>query len=146
MKNYKFIIEGNSYEVSVNGIEDSKADITVNGKAYSVEIVGEAIAEKPVSKPRPVKKENVANTQPKADIPKPKSGGNSKAVLSPLPGVILELKVKQGDTVKKGDIVLIMEAMKMENNISTEFEGVISTIKVSKGQSVMQNDVLVEID
>jgi len=141
MKNFKFKINENEYEVAINEVVDNTAHIQVNGKDYTVEL------EKKADKPEPIvrkpKVQAVKNepVQPKSTVP----SGNVKTVLSPLPGLILDLKVKEGDKVSKGTVVLIMEAMKMENNIATEFEGVVSSVKVKAGQSVLQNDVLVEI-
>ena len=142
MKNFKFKINGNDYEVAIDEIVDNIAQIQVNGVNYSVEL--EKSEEKPapvVRKPKPqaVKNEPVQ--------PKPASSGASlKTVLSPLPGIILDIKVKEGDKIAKGTTVLVMEAMKMVNNIASEFEGVVSAIKVKTGQSVLQSDVLVEIE
>ena len=142
MKNFKFKINGNDYDVVINEVEENIAKIEVNGQSYEVEL--EKKEEKPtpiVRKPKPqsVKNEPV---QPKAST----SSGNLKSINSPLPGNILDIKVKEGDKVSKGTIVLIMEAMKMENNIVSEFDGVVAAIKVKTGQSVLQNDVLVEIE
>jgi glutaconyl-CoA/methylmalonyl-CoA decarboxylase subunit gamma len=142
MKNFKFKINGNDYEVAIDEIVDNIAQVQVNGVNYAVEL--EKNEEKPapvVRKPKPqaVKNEPVQ--------PKPSgSGASLKSVLSPLPGVILDIKVKEGDKIAKGTTVLVMEAMKMENNIASEFEGVVSAIKVKTGQSVLQSDVLVEIE
>lgn len=141
MKNFKFKINGNDYEVAIDEIVDNNANVEVNGVKYVVELEKQADKPQPiVRKPRPqaVKNEPV---QPKASTP----SGNVKSVLSPLPGVILDVKVKEGDKISKGTTVLIMEAMKMENNIVSEFDGVVTALKVKNGQSVLQNDVLVEI-
>jgi len=67
-------------------------------------------------------------------------------VKAPLPGNIIEIKVNVGDEVKKGDILLIMEAMKMENNVLSEKEGIVRNVSVSAGQSILQNDILIEIE
>jgi len=141
MKNFKFKINGNEYEVAINEVVENTAHIQVNGKDYTVEL------EKKADKPQPIvrkpKVQTVKNepVQPKTSV----SSANIKSVLSPLPGVILDVKVKEGDKVAKGTTVLVMEAMKMENNIATECEGVVSSVKVKNGQSVLQNEVLIEI-
>jgi biotin carboxyl carrier protein len=142
MKNFKFKINSNEYEVAIEGIVENIAHIQVNGSKYQVEL--EKKADKPapiVRKPRPqaVKNDPV---EPKAAA----SSGNVRAINSPLPGNILDVKVSAGDKVTKGTIVLIMEAMKMENNIVSEFEGIVSAVKVKVGQSVLQNEVLIEIE
>ena len=141
MKNFKFKINGNDYEVTINDIEENIGKINVNGVDYSVELEKKDQTPKPIvrkPKPQTVKNEPV---QPKPQT----STANLKSVLSPLPGVILDIKVNEGDKIEKGAVVLNMEAMKMENNIASEFEGVVTAIKVKTGQSVLQNDVLVEI-
>lgn len=141
MKNFKFKINGNEYDVAINDIVDNIAQIQVNGLNYDVELEKKADKPEPIiRKPRvqAVKNEPV---QPKVTT----SSASLKSVLSPLPGVILEIKVKEGDKIAKGSTVLVMEAMKMENNIASEFEGVVTAVKVKTGQSVLQNDVLVEV-
>ncbi|MDD3740478.1 MAG: acetyl-CoA carboxylase biotin carboxyl carrier protein subunit [Bacteroidales bacterium] len=141
MKNFKFKINGNDYEVAINEVVENTAHIQVNGQDYAVEL------EKKADKPEPIVRKPKAQTVKNEPVqPKPQNAGASvKSVLSPLPGLILDVKVKEGDKVAKGTTVLVMEAMKMENNIATEFEGVVSSVKVKNGQSVLQNEVLVEI-
>jgi len=145
MKDFKFKINGNLYEVSVGAIEDSMAEVIVNGQTHRVEVLSEVEAPKPKPVISPAAKPKATEPAIAKTVAEPKAAGKGKPVMSPLPGLILEMKVKEGDIVKKGDILLVMEAMKMENNILTEFDGTISSVKVSKGQAVMQNDVLVEI-
>jgi len=143
MKNFKFKIRGNVYEVNVNNFEDETVDIEVNGTSYKVEVQREIKTSKTPRLVRP----NVVHTvnTDKARTNKPderKGAGNIKA---PLPGTILELKVKEGDAVKVGDTLLIMEAMKMENNIKSDKEGVIEEIHVAVNDSVLEGDCLVRI-
>jgi biotin carboxyl carrier protein len=143
MKNYKFTIRGNQFDVEIKNIDGNIADIEVNGTEYKVEIQKEI-------------KTTKTPTIVRADLPKPENvrkadaeAGKSKPttqVKAPLPGNIIQLKIKEGDTVKKGDILLVMEAMKMENNVLSEKDGVVRSIKVSNGQAVLQNDVLIEIE
>ncbi len=142
MKNFKFKINSNQYDVTINDIQDNIGNINVNGVDYTVELEKNENAPTPiVRKPRT---QQTAKNEPVQ--PKPQSSTASlKSVLSPLPGLILDIKVKEGDKIEKGTVVLIMEAMKMENNIASEFEGVVTAIKVKTGQSVLQSDVLVEI-
>ena len=78
-------------------------------------------------------------------IPKNIVSGGTK-ILAPLPGTILQIMAKIGDEVKKGDNLLVLEAMKMETNIPAEKDGVVTAIKVNVSDNVLQNDVLVEID
>ena len=142
MKNFKFKINANDYDVTIEEIVENIAHIQVNGSKYEVELEKKETKPQPIiRKPRPqaVKNEPV---QPKAKS----SSGNVKAINSPLPGNILEIKVSEGDSITKGAVVLIMEAMKMENNIICEYDGIVSAIKVKTGQSVLQNDILIEIE
>lgn len=139
MKNYKFTINGNEYEVEILNFEDNSAKIEVNGTPYEVEIQQEV---KKTKTPKLVR-----SAVPKTDgnIKKVASSG-SQVIKAPLPGNILEIKVKAGDAVKKGDKLLIMEAMKMENNVLAEKDGTVKDVKVNNGDSVLQGDVLVEIE
>ncbi len=143
MKNFKFKINGNDYDVTVNEIVENIAHLEVNGSKYEVEL-------EKTAKPAPVVRRATPKATKEAPVqakPQASAGsGNGKPILSPLPGNILELKVNQGDKVSKGTVVMIMEAMKMENNIVSEFDGVVSAIKVRVGQSVLQNDVLIEVE
>lgn len=138
MKNYKFTISGHTYEVDILEIEGDLAKIEVNGTPYMVEIHQQVRHQKTPTLVRPVMKE------PHKNIEK-KEAGSRLAVKSPLPGIILELSVKEGDMVKKGQKLAVMEAMKMENEIKAEKDGEIVAVKVSQGQSVLQDEVLIEI-
>ena len=103
-------------------------------------------AQKVVVKPvaRPV---TTAPAAPTAPVVKPAAASSGKSgVKSPLPGVILDIKVNVGDTVKKGQVVIILEAMKMENNINADKDGKITAINVSKGESVLEGTDLVIIE
>ncbi len=143
MKKYKFTIRGNEYDVQIHNIEDNTAEIEVNGTTYNVDIHKEVKVTKTPklvrTKIEPSSEGHTAKTSSPAEH---KGGGLIKA---PLPGTILELKVSAGDSVKVGDTLLIMEAMKMENNIKADREGKIESIKVNAGDSVLEGDVLIEI-
>ena len=139
MNNFKYTINGNVYKVVVNRIEDTVAEVEVNGTSYKVEMN------------KPTKKQIVTINRPAqttaAPILKPQSTGlASTSLRSPLPGVILEIFCKAGDSVKKGQKVLILEAMKMENTINAEKDGVVKEIKVNKGDSVLEGAELVIIE
>ena len=138
MKTYNFTIRGNKYTVNINSFEDNVIELEVNGTPYSVELEQEV---KTVKTPKLVRPEKIRTEEKKIQD----TSGTSK-VMAPLPGTILKLTKKEGDTVKKGDVVLIMEAMKMENNILAEKDGTIKTIRVSEGETVLQGDVLLEIE
>ena len=136
MKEYKYKINGNAYKVTIGDIEDNIAHVEVNGTPYKVEMEkAPKVAVKPVV------------AAPTAPVVKPAAASTGKSgVKSPLPGVILDIKVNVGDTVKKGQVIIILEAMKMENNINADKDGKITAINVSKGESVLEGTDLVIIE
>ena len=138
MKEYKYTINGNEYKVTIGEIEGNIANVEVNGTAYKVEMEQKAEEVKPVA--RPVARPAVT---PAA---RPATNTGKSAVKSPLPGVILDIKVNVGDTVKRGQTVLILEAMKMENNINADKDGKITAINVKAGESVLEGTDLVVIE
>lgn len=146
MKEYKFKIHGNEYEVSINSVEDNIADVTVNGTQYEVEIEGKASKVSKITKPTPSTSSaaTTAEVISTAKAAAKKSAGTA-AVKSPLPGVIVDLKVREGDQVKAGQHLLVLEAMKMENNIDADRDGIIVELKVNKGDSVLEGDTLLTI-
>ena len=143
MKEYKYTINGNKYEVAINGIEENVATVVVNGEEYKVEMEKE---------PEPVKKKVVVRPVAQPAEPAPAAGApagkinTNNAVKAPLPGVIVEIKVAVGDEVKAGDTVVVLEAMKMANNLDTEKAGKVMAILVSEGESVMEDTPLVVIE
>ncbi|MDY0254714.1 MAG: biotin/lipoyl-containing protein [Tenuifilaceae bacterium] len=145
MKNYKFTIHGNQYDVNVVSVEDNIAEVEVNGTSYKVEM------EKPIQQtktPKLVRATAVPSTDSHPAVTKtsaPSAPKGAGYVKSPLPGVILDLYVKEGEIVKKGQKLLCLEAMKMENNIDSDKDGKIVKINVNKGDSVMEGDILVTI-
>ena len=146
MKEYKYKINGNLYNVVIGDIEDNIAHVDVNGTHYTVEMEKKpkaAPAPKPVA--RPVAKPAAAPA-PAASAPASKPAAGKSGVKSPLPGVILDIKVKEGDEVKKGQTVIILEAMKMENSINADKDGKVTAINVSKGESVLEGTDLVIIE
>jgi len=138
MKKFNFTIKGNKYHTWIKEIEGNIAKIEVNGTPFEVEMEKEV--NKPSKTPTLVRKPVVSKPGEGA-IPK---GSGVGAVKAPLPGNIFKILVKEGDEVKSGDTLLIMEAMKMENDIKAEKSGTISAIKVSEGDAVLQGAVLVE--
>jgi len=143
MRKFKFNIRGNDYNVEILNLEDNIAEVEVNGSIYQVEIERHIKETKTPKLLRPQIIHSGESDTSKTSKPGEKKGvGNVKA---PLPGTILEIKVSVGDTVKVGDVLLIMEAMKMENNIKSDKSGKIKEIKVNNGDSVLEGDVLVEI-
>lgn len=123
-----------------------KYNITVNGKAYEVD-VEEVVSESgSVSRPQVVQ-QNKTQVQAKQPAPKPQVSqpAGSGSICAPMPGTINDVKVKVGDAVKKGQVLLILEAMKMENEIMASCDGVVNSVEVGKGTSVSVGDVLVTI-
>jgi biotin carboxyl carrier protein len=144
MKSFKFKIDGKTYEVSVEEKEANRAEVQLNGKTISVEIEGEEI---PVKRPVVVKKKTATApaAQPAAQsAPKPAGGINS--IKAPIPGVIFKIEVSAGQSVKKGDVLLIMESMKMENNILANRDGVVKAVYVNLGETVLQGNPLVDLE
>ena len=146
MKEYKIKINGNNYNVTIDEVEDNVAKVEVNGTPYNVEF------EKPISKPKTISVVNRPAAAPVAG-PAPASkpaaaaapaAAGGATVNSPLPGVVLEIKVKDGDKVTKGQVIMVLEAMKMENAIEAPCEGTI-TVKAQKGDSVLEGATLAVI-
>lgn len=143
MKEFKYTINGNEYKVTVGEIKENMAHLEVNGTPYEVEME-EAPKPEPV-KPvvRPVA---AAQAAPAASAAPARPATGKGGVKSPLPGVILDVKVNVGDTVAKGDLLLILEAMKMENSIVADRDGKVSAINVKNGDSVLEGTDLVIIE
>ena len=151
---YQYTVKGVDYEVEIQDIEGNIANVTVNGIPFEVEMKQPVKAGKQkvkLSEVRRVKSEeanssssatnasSATTTQPAA------AAASDKPVVAPLPGTINEIKVKVGDKVNAGDTVVILEAMKMQNNIEAETSGTITGINVNKGDAVMEGDTLVTI-
>lgn len=150
MKTYSYTINGAAYEVQIESIKGSTAKVNVNGLAFDVEIHGnlsegdlpnvEAGAA-PAAAAAPVAAAPAAAPAPAAKG----AAGAGTPVKAPLPGVITKVLVAAGQAVKKGDTVLVLEAMKMENNIAAECDGTVTGICCAAGDSVMEGDTLVTI-
>ena len=151
---YQYTVKGVDYEVEIQDIEGNIANVTVNGIPFEVEMKQPVKAGKQkvkLSEERRVKSEesnssssatnasSATTTQPAA------AAASGKPVVAPLPSTINEIKVKVGDKVNAGDTVVILEAMKMQNNIEAETSGTITGINVNKGDAVMEGDTLVTI-
>ena len=146
MKEYKYKINGNLYNVVIGDIEENIAHVEVNGTHYTVEMEKKpkaAPAPKPVVRPAA---KPAAAPAAAAPVARPAAGGAKSGAKSPLPGVILDIKVNVGDEVKKGQTLIILEAMKMENSINADKDGKIAAINVSKGESVLEGTDLVIIE
>ena len=140
MKKYKFTIRGNDYDVHIRDIEENIAEVDVNGTIYEVKIKGEVITSKT---PKLIRKP-VEQLPGEGQIKKKETTGKH-AITAPLPGTILKINVSIGDVVAEGQNLLIMEAMKMENQVQSGKGGEILSIKVNVCDTVLQDDVLIEI-
>lgn len=143
MKEYKYTINGKKYEVTIGDIVDNVANVTVNGEDYKVEMEPEKAPEKPKVVVRPAAQQPASSSSDSAAASKVDA---KNAVKAPLPGVITEIKVNVGDEVSAGDTVVVLEAMKMANNLDAEKGGKVTAICVQPGQSVMEGDALVVIE
>ena len=160
MAKYEYKVKGVDYVVEIQDIEGNIANVTVNGIPFEVEMKQPVKAGKQkvkLSEERRVKSEEFnssssatnassATNESSAPITKPAAAAASgKPVVAPLPGTINEIRVKVGDKVNAGDTVVVLEAMKMQNNIDAETSGTIASINVNKGDAVMEGDTLVTI-
>lgn len=145
MKTYKFKINGNEYNVDINSVEGNIADVTVNGASYKVEMdtpVASPLAAAPAPSATPAAAPAPAAPSTGSSA---KATGAGKAVTSPLPGVIIEVSVKEGQAVKAGQKIAVIEAMKMENEIQADVDGTVTAILVNKGDSVLEGAEIVKI-
>ena len=147
MAKYQYTVEGTDYDVEILEIEDNVAKVNVNGAEFVVELKQ---ALKPTT--RPIKQVVAPEPKPAASAapaqkpaPTPAPAGAGRNICAPLPGTIIDLKVNVGDQVKEGDTLLILEAMKMQNNIEAEVSGQVTAILVKPGDSVMEGTALVTI-
>ena len=135
MKEYKYTISGKEYAVTVGERKDGVTAVTVNGETYDVMLV-----------PEPVKEKKVVVSAPAA---KPQSGEKDDlqdALRSPLPGTIVDIPAKVGQDIKEGDTLVVLEAMKMNNNLTAERDGKVKAILVSEGEAVKENTPLVTFE
>ena len=141
MKEFKYTIDGKEYKVQIADVEGNIADVTVNGEAFKVEMEQEAEPEK----------KKVVLGQPAAETEETATTGaanvnTANALKAPLPGVVTEIKVAVGNEVKAGDVVVVLEAMKMANNLEAEKDGKVTAICVKTGESVLEDSPLVVIE
>lgn len=154
MAKYEYKVKGVDYVVEIQDVEGNVANVTVNGIPFEVEMKQPVKSSKQkvkLSEERRVKSEEFnssssATNASSATTTKPAAtAASGKPVVAPLPGTINEIKVKVGDKVNAGDTVVVLEAMKMQNNIDAETSGTIASINVNKGDAVMEGDTLVTI-
>lgn len=143
MKEFKYIIDGKEYKVEINEIgDDNIAKINVNGEDFKVQLDKPAEQPKKVELGKPVseKTDNAADEAKSVEI------NSSAAIKAPLPGTITSIEVSVGQEVKAGDTVVVLEAMKMQNNIEAEKDGKVTAIVVKVGQAVLEDEPLVVIE
>lgn len=136
MKKFNLKIEGERFEVVVDSVCANKAAVCVNGKAFSVEIEPQNCAQT----------EDIPATQVKTEPVRTAVTSNEYKVKSPLPGLVIGVKVKEGQSVQEGQVVAVIEAMKMENDIEAERSGIVKSIRVEKGDTVLEGTTLLLIE
>lgn len=142
MSNYKFKISGKEYNVTIGEIENKIAKVNVNGTDYEVELENQPVAAPTAA---PATTAPAAQAAPAAAPAAKAAAGPGVKVTSPLPGVIIEVSVKEGQAVKAGQKVAVIEAMKMENEIAATQDGTVTAIHVAKGDSVLEGADVVTI-
>lgn len=138
MNKFKITIDGNSFEVTVNTTDHNQANVEVNGISYDVHYESKNTV-------APVARKTTAPAAPQVHVSAPAAVSSPSSIKAPLPGTISLIKVKVGDQVKRGDTLIVMEAMKMENNIMANKDGQVKAIHVTAGQSVAQDDLLIDM-
>ena len=148
MNKFEYKVQGVDYEVEIEEMEGNIAKVSVNGIPFEVELKQPINPAKAITRPKVVAPVAAAAPAP-APAARPAApaapAGAGAAVKAPLPGTISSINVKVGDKVNVGDTVLVLEAMKMQNNIEAETSGTITSINVNKGDAVMEGDTLVTI-
>jgi biotin carboxyl carrier protein len=151
MNKYQYKVQGVDYDVEIEEVEGNVAKVNVNGIRFDVELKQpinptSSLKKVRVEAPKPVARPAIPTAAPAAAPAAPAApAGAGSPIKAPLPGTIIELKVNVGDTVKQGDCVLVLEAMKMQNNIESEYEGTVTSITVKQGETVMEGTVLLTI-
>ena len=138
----KYTINGTEYNVAVNSVTFDSAEVVVNGVTYQVKIENSRGTDSVSMSAEP----QISEVSVKADVSDTVAAtGVGRAANSPLPGVIVGIKVKVGDKIKAGQVVAILEAMKMENEIQSEYDGTVTSINVSQGDSVLEGAPIVMV-
>ena len=151
MNKYQYKVQGVDYEVEIEEVEGNIAKVNVNGIPFEIEMQRPinaakhpSIVKPKVEAPQPVSAAPV-QTAAKPAQPAQQSAVSGNPVKAPLPGTITNVNVKVGDNVNVGDVVIVLEAMKMQNNIEAEYAGAVTAINVNPGDSVMEGSVLLTI-
>lgn len=148
-KEFSLEINGKAYSVTIHDFTAANAEVEVNGNKYDVNIKDLGIEQVSDLIPKysvvEVPKVPVHKPELESQLFKPTSVTNLTAIMSPLPGLIVKILVKEGDQVKAGQTLLIMEAMKMENEISAKADGTVTAIHVKEGDSVEEGIELISV-
>ena len=147
MRTYSYTVNGARYDVTIESLRDQVAKLNVNGIAFDVEILGAPLTEGdlPEVAAAAVPAATAAAAAPAAAPAAKGAAGEGTPVAAPLPGVVTKVLVSAGQAVKKGDTVVVLEAMKMENNITAECDGKVTGVCVAAGDSVLEGTTLVTI-
>ena len=149
MNKYQYKVQGVDYEVEIEEVEGNIAKVNVNGIPFEVELQQPINAAKhpTIVKPKVEAPKPVATAAPTAAAPAQPSApaGSGNPVKAPLPGTITNINVKVGDTIAVGDVVVVLEALKMQSNIVAEYAGTVTSITVNPGDSVMEGATLLTI-
>ena len=154
MNKYQYKVKGVDYEVEIAEVEGNIAKVIVNGIPFEVELQKPINAAKhpsmnahkvQVAQPAPAKPAAAPKTAAPAPQPAAPAAGAGTSIKAPLPGTITDIRVQIGQQVNVGDIVLVLEAMKMQNNIEAETAGKVTSILVKQGDAVMEGSVLLTI-
>ena len=147
MKQYKYTINGTQFDVTIDSINGSQAKVEVNGIPFEVTMHGSSLVEEdlPTVSTEGAAAPAASAAEPAAAPAAKGAAGAGTPVKAPLPGVVTKVLVQNGQAVKKGETVLVLEAMKMENNINAECDGAITGICVAPGDSVKEGTTLLTI-
>lgn len=137
MKRFRFGIQGQKFQVDVTQKDEKFLTVEVNGTPYEVELDREIKTTK-----TPVL---VRSAMPQGSPLPPANERSTIAITSPLPGIVISMAVKEGDTIHKGQVLFVLEAMKMENSIQSDYDGVVAKVLVQPGAQVLQGATLIEI-
>jgi glutaconyl-CoA decarboxylase len=159
MSQHVLRIGGREYKAEVKHLTPERATVVVDGKEYEIDLVqlgrrrvtaetvraaavpAPAPAAAPVAPPAPV----AAAPKPSAPKHPPAGGKGEGGIVAPMPGLVIAIKTREGDTVTAGQPLLVMEAMKMENAITTPYSGTVAKIYVREGDTIGEGDLLIEV-
>ncbi len=143
MRSFKFNIRGNNYEVEVQKIDGDLAEIEVNGTLYQVDVERKKVESKTPILVRSAMPTSMSPSDVKVSA---KEKSVVAKIIAPLPGTVIQIMINPGAAVKRGDKLLVYEAMKMENNLLAEKDGTVKSIKVNVGDNFLQGDLLIEME